>query len=316
LFAVGAAAVSTLSVAGEVEADEVTVVDGPCVDGRSLDPRGDAAVDVEFVSLTLDCPTDRWVFGMAALAGPVVGQIEHVEIWFDTDANPRNGCEGFERLIRDGSAYRRSSCTAEARTGDVQFVRTSPSGVELRWASSVIGSPRQTIRYRAIIRGAGGSVDTVPNKGAVEFWGVDGRTMPPLPPPTDRSVSNGRCDIPQHPDLIRPSLVRLYYAYFHRDALDDPAGLAYWERQYGTGASCLTEVSEYFARSAEFIGTYGNLTDAAFVHRVYVNVLGREPDGAGSAYWSNQLATGRVRRGTMMVGFSESPEFRSISGMP
>jgi len=45
-------------------------------------------------------------------------------------------------------------------------------------------------------------------------------------------------------------------------------------------------------------------------------VLGREPDPTGYNYWAQQITFNGMRRGTMMIGFSESPEFRAKTGLP
>ena len=77
--------------------------------------------------------------------------------------------------------------------------------------------------------------------------------------------------------------------------------------------SIVAPTAASFAASAEFRDRYGSLDDTAFVRLVYANVLGREPDGGGLAYWSGLLAAG-VDRGTVMVGFSESAEFVRATG--
>lgn len=121
-------------------------------------------------------------------------------------------------------------------------------------------------------------------------------------------------DLDAEPSLRRPAgysgslddqLVRLYEAYFGR--APDAGGLEFWRSQRAGGRG-LAEVSEEFARSPEFVATYGSLSDEAFVDLVYRNVLGRAPDAGGRAFWLEQLAVGRSR-GLVMVLFSESPEF-------
>ena len=116
-----------------------------------------------------------------------------------------------------------------------------------------------------------------------------------------------RCGAFSEADAAR-SITRLYRAYFGRGP--DDGGAAYWLAAHLGGAVCLTDISEYFASSQEFVATYGPLGTADFVRLVYLNVLGREPDAGGYAYWTQHLAAG-LRRGTFMVGFSESPEFRA-----
>ncbi len=103
-------------------------------------------------------------------------------------------------------------------------------------------------------------------------------------------------------------IVRLYTAYFKR--LPDYSGLMYWlNRMYpdsGAGLD-LWKVSDSFAQSEEFINTYGPLNNTAFITRVYQNVLGRDPEAEGYAYWMGRLNSG-MPRGEVMLGFSESAE--------
>ncbi|MEM8922739.1 MAG: DUF4214 domain-containing protein [Actinomycetota bacterium] len=103
----------------------------------------------------------------------------------------------------------------------------------------------------------------------------------------------------------RAQIVRLYKAYFGR--LPDTAGLDHWVAARRSGLS-LAAVSEAMATSAEFVAQYGALSDAAFVDRIYHNVLGRSPDAAGLDHWVSTLGRG-VPRGSVMLGFSESDEF-------
>lgn len=101
---------------------------------------------------------------------------------------------------------------------------------------------------------------------------------------------------------------RLYLAFFGRDA--DFDGLMYWANQVRNGYS-LAGVADLFAGSPEFRSTYGALSNQSFVDLVYRNVLGRGADAAGANYWANQLATGALNRGGVMVNFSESAEYRN-----
>lgn len=103
-------------------------------------------------------------------------------------------------------------------------------------------------------------------------------------------------------------IVRLYLAVFQREP--DRAGFDYW-----TGLAAPTAaVADYFANSPEFEARYGALSDDRFVERVYQNVMGRASDRAGLEYWTTILRSG-VDRGAVMLGFSESPEFRLRSGV-
>jgi Domain of unknown function (DUF4214) len=104
-------------------------------------------------------------------------------------------------------------------------------------------------------------------------------------------------------------IVRLYFAYFLR--IPDYEGLQYWINQYTNGAP-LALISEAFADSQEFQQRYGSLNDGDFVTLLYQNVLGRSPDAGGYAYWVGQLNSGLQTRGRVMLGFSDSQEYKAL----
>lgn len=103
-------------------------------------------------------------------------------------------------------------------------------------------------------------------------------------------------------------VTRLYRAYFLR--IPDQSGLTFWIGQRRAGRS-MDWISQSFANSAEFKARYGTLTNLAFVNLVYQNVLGRPGESAGVTFWTEQLSSGRRNRGQVMVGFSESSEYKN-----
>ncbi len=105
-------------------------------------------------------------------------------------------------------------------------------------------------------------------------------------------------------------LARSYSAYFLRDP--DQSGLAFWFPKVNAGWTTAA-VSNYFAQSSEFINRYGALSNGEFVDLVYQNVLGREADASGRAYWVGQLDRGVKNRGQVMVGYSESNEYKTAT---
>jgi len=107
------------------------------------------------------------------------------------------------------------------------------------------------------------------------------------------------------------AMYRLYQAAFARDP--DKAGLGYWIRAYENGAD-LTATAQGFIASEEFRKAYGapaSLSNTAFVDLLYANVLGRQSDGAGKAYWVKRLDGGDSRE-SVLVSFSESPENKAL----
>jgi len=116
------------------------------------------------------------------------------------------------------------------------------------------------------------------------------------------------------PDRLDGSVYRLYRAFFLREP--DADGLLHWLVQARYHRYPLGAVAEDFARSAEFRGRYGALDDGGYVDLVYRNVLGREPDPGGRAYWLDQLRRG-MPRGHVMLHFSDSVEYgRKVGAGP
>jgi Domain of unknown function (DUF4214)/Immunoglobulin I-set domain/Regulator of chromosome condensation (RCC1) repeat len=103
-------------------------------------------------------------------------------------------------------------------------------------------------------------------------------------------------------------VIRLYYAALAR--CPDYAGLQNWSKALHAGALTLDGAGDQFAISAEFLRDYGSLDNTAFVQQLYLNVLGRQADPAGLANWVEELNSG-TSRGTVLIGFSESPEFQA-----
>ncbi|HEY4378684.1 MAG TPA: DUF4214 domain-containing protein, partial [Acidimicrobiales bacterium] len=107
----------------------------------------------------------------------------------------------------------------------------------------------------------------------------------------------------------RAAAIRLYWAFFHRSP--DQGGYTYWVGKVKAGAS-LTSIAQSFVQSSEFKSTYGALSDTNFVKLVYNNVLGRQADAGGLAYWVDRMHNHGLSRGGVMISFSQSPEGQQV----
>ena len=97
-------------------------------------------------------------------------------------------------------------------------------------------------------------------------------------------------------------LVELYIGYVGR--VPDADGMSYWIGRLAAGAS-LAEIGEgFYAAAIHFSALTGyssDMSDAAFVDRVYRHVLGRnDPDAEGLAFWTARLTEGGATRGTLV----------------
>lgn len=109
---------------------------------------------------------------------------------------------------------------------------------------------------------------------------------------------------------IAAPVARLYLAFFGRPP--DHEGFDYYigERERGEP---LDAVADEFAGSEEFDLRYGSLDNAAFVERVLQNIFGFPGDAEQVAYWVDQIESGRMTRGQVMLVFSESPGYRAMT---
>lgn len=115
-------------------------------------------------------------------------------------------------------------------------------------------------------------------------------------------------------DSTAADVDRLYVAYFLR--LPDYGGYRYWISRMADDLG-LVDMADHFAGSPEFQERYGSLDFAEFLDQLYRDVLGREPDEAGKAYWLDRLADpdDTVTRGTIVAFFTDSPEMRELAGL-
>lgn len=124
----------------------------------------------------------------------------------------------------------------------------------------------------------------------------------------DRGVAGALADLAETSDAAM--IDRLYLAFFNRHP--DGDGYDYWIDTRADGASP-QDIAEWFAMSSEYRSRHGSGDFGQFLDGLYRDVLGRDPDADGKAYWLDLLATGQVNRGTIVVYFSEGTELRAKS---
>lgn len=112
------------------------------------------------------------------------------------------------------------------------------------------------------------------------------------------------------PRTALEEMALLYQAAF--DRAPDIGGLNFY-LSHGVSAAA---VARAIAGSAEWTldGTHA-LSDAAFVGQLYRNVLDRDGDSAGTAFWTAKLAgPAALSRAELLMAFALAPEHRSLQG--
>ena len=108
-------------------------------------------------------------------------------------------------------------------------------------------------------------------------------------------------------DGIEGQAYRIYKAALDREP--DSGGLSYWIAQMDQGIS-LAELSAQFINSVEFRDKYGlNPSNEKFITMLYNNVLDRDPDPDGLAWWVEEMDSKPERTPQQVLAeFSESDE--------
>lgn len=96
----------------------------------------------------------------------------------------------------------------------------------------------------------------------------------------------------------------LYVGYLGRAG--DQAGLDFWLDAIRNDVSTLESVALGFTLSEEYQGLYGGLPVEEFVATVYRNVLGRDPDEEGLAFWVNEIGNGVISADTLVASMINS----------
>ncbi len=98
---------------------------------------------------------------------------------------------------------------------------------------------------------------------------------------------------------------RIYQAAFNRTP--DAAGLSFWVKAMDAGSN-LRNIAAGFVSSAEFSNLYTGInTNVGYIGKLYQNVLHRDGEAAGMAYWEGQMNNG-VTKEVILANFSESAE--------
>lgn len=161
----------------------------------------------------------------------------------------------------------------------------------------------------------GAGIDTVIYRGSIQNYLIDLNTGTVKDSQTGRdgfdtlisierlqfTDTNLALDI----DGVAGQAYRIYKAAF--DRAPDLAGLGFWISAMDSGVP-LSTVAKGFIESAEFQLRYGTASDTAFIKLLYENVLDRQPDSAGYAFWQAAMEQSGLSRADVLAEFSESRE--------
>ncbi|MEM9147484.1 MAG: DUF4214 domain-containing protein, partial [Pseudomonadota bacterium] len=135
--------------------------------------------------------------------------------------------------------------------------------------------------------------------------GVDGSDTPGSPStPLDDGLGDGLSE-----EAAR-EVAYLYEAGLNRNGVIDLPGLNFWIDQREDGLS-EHGLAQAFLGSGEFAAAFGDpnkLSDEELVAVLYRNVLDREGEASGIAFWTSQVAQPGYDRADLLLAFAGSAE--------
>lgn len=128
-----------------------------------------------------------------------------------------------------------------------------------------------------------------------------------------RVFINDSPDTGQTQTVIR-QVHQLYKTIFNREP--DQSGATYWIGKITQGTT-LADAAEAFVRSSEFVNIHGINKNEDLLTRCYQNVLGRDPDAEGYAWWLHQMEhnSQTYTAGRVVSGFMDIAQDLNIIGV-
>lgn len=105
--------------------------------------------------------------------------------------------------------------------------------------------------------------------------------------------------------------VALLYDSFNQRRPDEE-GLVFYGEAVKNGTFTLAQIADQFAGSAEFRAATAGMNNEQIVDFMYRNTLDRLPDAEGRAYYVNQLNSGAMDLGDILLDFSQSAEHTNL----
>ncbi|MEO1531184.1 MAG: spondin domain-containing protein [Pseudomonadota bacterium] len=112
-------------------------------------------------------------------------------------------------------------------------------------------------------------------------------------------------------DAAAVAIALIYQTALGREA--DAGGLAFWAAELAGGLS-IGAIADAFVASAEFGSAGGEASDAdGLLEFVYDNAVGRGPDEAGEAFWTDRLDDDDFDAGDLVAAFAQADETAEVN---
>jgi len=95
------------------------------------------------------------------------------------------------------------------------------------------------------------------------------------------------------------TIQNIYIAFYGRPA--DPDGQAFWARELAEAQGDVSSIINAFANADEYHDRYGHLSTSELIQGLYQQILGREAEAAGVAFYQEEVEAGRISLGELAL---------------
>jgi CubicO group peptidase (beta-lactamase class C family) len=95
----------------------------------------------------------------------------------------------------------------------------------------------------------------------------------------------------------------MYVAYYGRPG--DPGGVEFWSQRLAATGGELSAIIDAFGSSAEYNERFSALDNSGLVNNIYVQLLGRDADPEGSAFYVGQLESGAMTLASIALNIAD-----------
>jgi hypothetical protein len=101
----------------------------------------------------------------------------------------------------------------------------------------------------------------------------------------------------------RDEVQKMYIAYYGRPG--DPGGISFWAGKLESGGGDLAGIIDAFGSSAEYEDRFSSLSSEALVNNIYRQLLGRDADAAGLAFYAARLDSGEFTLASIALNIAD-----------
>ncbi len=114
----------------------------------------------------------------------------------------------------------------------------------------------------------------------------------------------------QDTSAFREQVQTMFVAYYGRPG--DEGGINFWANELVGVNGNLSAIIDSFGNSVEFQSRFGDLDDETLVNNIFLQLLGRDADAGGLAFYVGELQAGRITLASMALDIANGAQNEDV----